>query len=67
MKYEKYLVYDLKQNDRIKHFFLLNSANVALLLSTISVGDAKSENETKLVSNKLPMCMQTKDLYLIYL
>ncbi len=29
-KYTKYMDYDLKQNDRVEHFFLLNSANVAL-------------------------------------
>ncbi len=35
--------YDLKQNDHVKHHFLLNSANVALLLSTILVSDANIE------------------------
>ncbi len=33
--------YDLKQKNGIKHIFLLDSANVALLLSTISVSYAK--------------------------
>ncbi len=34
----------------LDNFFLLNSANVPILLSTISVVDAKNwENETKLV------------------
>ncbi len=41
MKYGKYLEYDLEKNDRFKHCFLLNSANVALLLSIISVINAK--------------------------
>ena len=41
LKYGKYLKYKLKQIAHIKHFFLFNSANVALLLSTISVIDAK--------------------------
>ncbi len=42
LEYRKYLEYDLKQNNRVKLFFLLNSANVPLLLSTISVVDAKN-------------------------
>ncbi len=33
--------YDLKENDRLKHFFRLNSTKDELLLSTISVGYAK--------------------------
>ena len=33
--------------------FLLNSANITLLLSTISVGDEKTENETKLVASAI--------------
>ncbi len=41
IKNGNYLEYDLRQNDRIKHFFLLSSANVELLLSTISVICAK--------------------------
>ncbi len=36
---KSYLEYDLKQNEHVKHFFLLNSANAAL--STISAGRAK--------------------------
>ena len=42
---EKYLEYELKQNARIKLFFLLNSANVALLLSTISDSYSKMGNQ----------------------
>ncbi len=41
LELEKYLKYYLKQNDYVKYFFLLNSAYFALLLSTISLGDAK--------------------------
>ncbi len=40
-KYGKYLKYDIKHK-RVSHFsFLLNSANLALLLSTILIIDAK--------------------------
>ncbi len=46
IQYGKYLEYDLKQNDRGKLFFLLNSANIALLLSVILVLTQKWENET---------------------
>ena len=35
---------------RVNHFFLLNSTNVPLLLSTISDIYAKLENETELIS-----------------
>ena len=45
LRYGKYLEYYLKQNVRIRHFFLLNSANVALLLSTISDTYAKMDNQ----------------------
>ena len=45
LKYGKYLEYYLKQNVPIKHFFLLNSANVVLLLSTISNSYAKIKNQ----------------------
>ena len=41
---------DLKPNHRVKHFFLLNSTNIALLLSTITVIDAKIGNEAKLIN-----------------
>ena len=34
-------VWNIKQNYRVNHFFLLNSTNVPLLLSTISDIDAK--------------------------
>ena len=37
----------LKKNDRVRHFFLLNSANVPLLLSTLSVVDTKIEKLNK--------------------
>ena len=44
LEYDKCLEYYLKQNVHIKHFFLLNSANVALLLSTNLDGYAKMGN-----------------------
>ncbi len=44
-KYGKYLKYYLKQNNLVKHFFLLNSANVTLFLSTISDVDAQTGNQ----------------------
>ena len=37
----KYLEYDCKQNDLVKHFVPLNSENVPLLMSTISFVDAE--------------------------
>ena len=43
-------VWNIKQNYRVNHFFLLNSTNVPLLLSTISDIYAKLENETELIS-----------------
>ena len=58
LKYGKFVEYYLKQNVRIKHFFLLNSANFALLLSAISVSYAKMRTqdtaglEQKLVPDK---------------
>ncbi len=45
LKYGKYLEYYLKQNVHIKHYFLLNSANDALLLSTIWDSYAKIRNQ----------------------
>ncbi len=45
LKYEKYLKYYLKQNVHIKNFSLLNSAIVALLLSTVSDSYAKMGNQ----------------------
>ena len=49
LKYGKCMDYYLKENVRIKHFFLLNSVNVALLLSTISDSYAKWDIKTQLV------------------
>ncbi len=40
-------------NVRIKHYFLLSSSNVALLLVVISVVDLKMEIKTQLVHYKL--------------
>ncbi len=47
MKYGKSLEYYLKQNARIRIFFLSNSTNVALLLSTITVSYARIEKWKK--------------------
>ena len=44
---KKYQEYDLKQNDHVKYFFLLNFANVPLLLSTISNVDTLIRNCNK--------------------
>ena len=40
--------YDLKQNDRVKHLYHINSTNVALILSKISVNESKMRIKTKI-------------------
>ena len=55
---------DLKQNDRVKQIFLLNSANVALLLGSISVNDAKMEKWNKADQYKV---YWSRDIGYIYL
>ena len=55
------------KNDRVKHFFLLSSANVALLLSTISDKDAKMGYWNKADLRKgmvIPMSLSCNHRYL---
>ncbi len=73
-----YLEYDLKQNDRYKHFFLINSENVPLLSSTNSDVDAKigkwknkagifssSSTTSKILSHCVKVLVYKKNYYSI--